>query len=94
MISLCTNRISIRSCTLFFSSHLVKTMEENLADVVLGIRDTLPKGSNIEYTEILKTPLVCVCDQMHPLSEYKNVTLEELNDQPLIFLNLRLVRPT
>ena len=78
----------------FFSSHLVKTMEENLADVVLGIRDSLPKGSNIEYTEILKTPLVCVCDQTHPLSEYKNVTLEELNDQPLIFLNLRLVRPT
>lgn len=72
-----------------FASQLIKCLDENFADVALGIKEKLPKGSSIVYTEILHSPLVCLCDSTHPLSESKEVSLAQLNEYPLIFF-----RPT
>lgn len=67
---------------------IVSSMNENKADVVLGLKDKLPKG-DIVFTELLKTPLVCVCDGTHPLSECDFTELPRLADYTLI-----LYRPT
>lgn len=64
---------------------LVKQMEEGYADVVIGIKEKLPNGSNISYTELLKTPLVCVSDQTYALSERSSVRLADMEDYSLIF---------
>lgn len=66
---------------------IAKQIEEGYADIVLGIKEKLPKGSRIRYVELIKTPLVCVCDQTHPLSEREDVRLAELEDHALIFFH-------
>lgn len=87
-LSLCEPNIHPTLKT-FSASHLIKVMEENLVDVALGIKEKLPKGSNIEYTEILKTPLVCMCNESHPLSDCNHISLKDVDDYPLVFF-----RPT
>lgn len=71
------------------SPQLVKCMDEGFVDVALAIQEKLPKGSNIKYEELGKTPLVCACDVTHPLSERQNIKLHDIEDSNLIFF-----RPT
>ena len=63
---------------------VAKCIEEGYVDVAVGIREKLPKGS-VRYTEIARTPLVCVCDETHPLSEKKRVRLADVEESSLIF---------
>ena len=64
---------------------LVEQIEKGYVDVVLGIREKLPKGCDVTYTELAAAPLVCVCDKTHPLSERQNVRLADLEDHSLVF---------
>ena len=64
---------------------VIKCMEEGYADVALGTREKLPRGSKIRYTELIKTPLVCVCDQTHPFSERQSICLADTEQSALIF---------
>ncbi len=64
---------------------LVKHMEDGYVDIALGIKEKLPKGSIIRYTELIKTPLVCVCDETHPLSERESIRLADMDEHSLIF---------
>ena len=47
--------------------------------------EPIPKESDVVYTELLKTSLICLCDSTHPLSEKKSVTLAQIKEHALVF---------
>lgn len=64
---------------------IVRCMEEGYVDVALGIQEIVQKGSAVRYDELIKTPIVCVCDDTHALSEKESIVLDDARQHSLIF---------
>ena len=64
---------------------IVKHIEDGIIDIALGLSEPIPKESDVVYTELLKTSLICLCDSTHPLSEKKSVTLAQIKEHALVF---------
>ncbi len=64
---------------------IAKAVEDGSADIAVGLKEALPKGSSICYTHLIHTPVVCLTDVTHPLSERESITLADLAAHNLIF---------
>ena len=62
-----------------------KRMGEGQADAALGLKEPMTKEADLSYTELVRTPLVCICDATHPLGELEQVGLTALKEHCLVF---------
>ena len=66
---------------------LYALLENGTVDVFFDINVGKKEHSRLTFTELLKSPIVCVCDSSNPLAQEKSVSTTELKEQPLIFCN-------
>ena len=62
---------------------IAKKISEGETDIALGLKESLP-DNGVVYTELTRTPLVCVCDNTHPLGDNESISLGMLKDHCLI----------
>lgn len=70
------------------TQQFIRVIEDESADIAIGLKEKMPESGAVKYTELVRTPFVCVCDKTHPLSERNEVRLCDLEDVSLIFLRL------
>ncbi len=70
---------------IFSTPQIIKGIEENSIDAALALKENIPVSNSTVYTELYKTPLVCVCDKTHAASEYREITFDDLRRFALIF---------
>ena len=66
----------------------VRIQEKNALDVIFDSRDDLPADSTLEYRSLYQGQLVCVMYKEHPLAKRESITLEMLNGEVLILLDM------
>lgn len=69
-------------------SALQRPRDKSALDIVFDSWDDLPSDSTLEYRSLYHGQLVCVMYQEHPLAKRKAVTLEMLNGEVLILLDM------
>lgn len=62
--------------------HIFRRLEEGNLDVVAAFQ--VPVDSSMVYTELLRSPMVCVCPEDHSLAGQEKATLEILRKEPLV----------
>ena len=65
-----------------------RAQEKSALDIIFDSRDDLPVDSTLEYRSLYQGQLVCVMYQEHPLAKRESITLEELNGEVLILLDM------
>ena len=66
---------------------LYALLENGTVDVIFDIGGGDPAHGRLTFTELLKSPIVCVCDGSNPLAQQEQVSMAELREQSLIFCN-------
>ena len=66
---------------------LYALLENGTVDVIFDIGSGDPAHGRLTFTELLKSPIVCVCDGSNPLAQQEQVSMAELREQSLIFCN-------
>ena len=64
--------------------HSYRMLEEGDLDAVVGFREPQSMKISAIYKEIARVPMVCVCSAQHPLAARREVTMEELAEEPLV----------
>ena len=67
---------------------MVPLFDKSVPDIVFDSRDDLPADSILEYRSLYHGKMVCVMYEEHPLAKHKTVTLEQLNGEVLILLDM------
>lgn len=62
--------------------HIYRLLDEGSLDVVAEFQNQA--ASAFAYKELTQSPMVCICAQGHPLADRQEISLEELEHQPLI----------
>ena len=65
-----------------------RSFDKSVPDIVFDSRDDLPADSILEYRSLYHGKMVCVMYEEHPLAKHKTVTLEQLNGEVLILLDM------
>lgn len=65
----------------------VKQLQQHDIDILLSTTQMVNSSSTIEYHSLMEHPIVCVVNRGNPLSRLEQVTIKELSDQNLIFLD-------
>lgn len=65
---------------------LFRMLDDERADIVFGIRDASGKHPGI-YKELIKSPIVCVCSIEHPLADFREIVLNDLQKEKLILFD-------
>ena len=64
--------------------HIYQLLEEGDLDAIIGFQEPSAQKIHALYREIAKVPLVCICSCNNPLSELREVTVEQLKTHPLV----------
>lgn len=64
---------------------IAQNIHDGDADIVLSMHESTLQDADITFTELTKTPLVCVCDDTHPIGELSSVDVDALREHFLIF---------
>ena len=62
--------------------------DKGTLDIVFDSRDELVSSSPLEYRRLYQGQMVCVMYQEHPLAKRESITLEQLNGEVLILLDM------
>lgn len=62
--------------------HIYRLLDEGSLDVVAEFQSQAE--SRFLYKELIRSPMVCICAEGHPLAGRQEISLEELEHQPLI----------
>lgn len=62
--------------------HIYRLLDEGSLDVVAEFQNQA--ASPFLYQELIRSPMVCICAEGHPLTDRQKISLEELKHQPLI----------
>lgn len=65
-----------------------RAFDKGTLDIVFGSRNDFASDSPLEYHSLYHGQMVCVMYQEHPLAKHKTVTLEQLNGEVLILLDM------
>lgn len=60
---------------------------ENKLDILFYFKENMPQKSGINFVELERDSLSCLMPANHPLSSNKSISLEELEDIPIIACN-------
>lgn len=59
-------------------------VEEEAIDVMIGFRDEKINLASVTYVELAQCGITCALSKEHPLANRKCLTLEDLNEEPLV----------
>lgn len=66
---------------------LYQLLENGTVDVIFDIHDGAKGDSRLTFKELRKSPVVCACENNHPLAALENVSMADLKEHSLIFCN-------
>lgn len=64
--------------------HLLKMLEEESLDVVIGFHETDVKKNSALFRELKQIPLFCVCTEDSPLAAFSHVTAADFGHERLV----------
>ena len=59
-------------------------LEEEAIDVMIGFRDEKINLASVTYIELAQSQIACALPKEHPLADKKQLTLKELNEEPVV----------
>ena len=59
-------------------------VEEEAIDVMIGFRDEKINLASVTYVELAQCGITCACQKEHPLADRKQLTLKDLNEEPIV----------
>ena len=59
-------------------------LEEESIDVMIGFRDKKINLASVTYIELAQSQIACALPKEHPLADKKQLTLEDLNEEPVV----------
>ena len=59
-------------------------LEEEAIDVMIGFRDEKINLASVTYIELAQSQIACALPKEHPLADKKQLTLEDLNEEPVV----------
>lgn len=71
----------------------IKQLQQHDIDILLSTTQMINGSSTIEYYSLMEHPIVCVVNRENPLSRLEQVTIKDLYNQNLIFLDSTVSPP-
>ena len=64
--------------------YIYRLLVDDVLDAVIGFQEPSTERTNFLYQELIRSPIVCICPEEHPLAEREQVTMTELQSEPLV----------
>jgi DNA-binding transcriptional LysR family regulator len=71
----------------------IKLLHQHEIDILFSTTQMVKEFSTVEYYELKKYPVVCVVNKENPLAHLEQITIQDLSDQNLIFLDPTISPP-